>query len=656
MADNKVGALGTVVSGKYEGQYVYVWEEYKSLSIHNELWNSIPTGGRKVALKAVYGERYDKMVESLNNLDSSLSAIITPDILKSTKDMGYTEIGIDGSTAFDIAFWFGTLAAIAATQVEKPKIHTVYLEYKDGDHSILKISDSAYDTFVAISSQVKEPVYSQGNTIASASSNININPNNVAPTLDRIELFIEDGEWEKAEAYCDAALDYFPKDPMIYLYLLFVEKKVGNLEQLGRLNENLSTNSNFKRAIRFADEDLAKKLNSICASINDKIEEDNRLQIETQIKNENEKQVKIDSFRSIIKPAYKPVPVLSPGGFVIKPDLTLLTNDSTLKSWEDIVSITQVDNMVIGVKKDGSIVTSGKRCNAVSDVENWKDIVAVSGARGVSGGPEHIIGLKSDGTVVAAGGKMNRNQCNVSNWRDIVAISAGPFISVGLRKDGSVVATGWSIRSNPEREVANWRDIVAVYAGMAVDTSPQFALGQQLAGNHWYIAGLKSDGTVLTTGGYFQNEISGWNDIVALALTNETITGLRSDGTVVAAGLRAVGVTSWRDIVAISSADLLNIMGVRKDGSLIYEGNNSLSGKKVFNSIESLEQERVNAEAEIQEKRKLLKEQRKEKLIQEKNQLESELPNVKGLFANSKRSQMTNRIQEIEKELIKLEN
>ena len=37
-------------------------------------------------------------------------------------------------------------------------------------------------------------------------------------------------------------------------------------------------------------------------------------------------------------------------------------------------------------------------------------------------------------------------------------------------------------------------------------------------------------------------------------------------------------------------------------------------------------------------------------------ELESELPNLKGLFANSKGTQMTKRIQEIEEELGKMDN
>ena len=44
------------------------------------------------------------------------------------------------------------------------------------------------------------------------------------------------------------------------------------------------------------------------------------------------------------------------------------------------------------------------------DVSKWKDIVAVSA------GGEYTVGLKSDGTVVAAG-KNDRGQCDVAGWK-----------------------------------------------------------------------------------------------------------------------------------------------------------------------------------------------------------------------------------------------
>ncbi len=68
----------------------------------------------------------------------------------------------------------------------------------------------------------------------------------------------------------------------------------------------------------------------------------------------------------------------------------------------------------------------------------------------------HTVGLKSDGTVTAAG--LNKHgQCEVSDWRDIVAVAAGCAHTLGLRSDGTVAAAGDN--DYGQCEVSDWRDI-----------------------------------------------------------------------------------------------------------------------------------------------------------------------------------------------------
>ena len=58
------------------------------------------------------------------------------------------------------------------------------------------------------------------------------------------------------------------------------------------------------------------------------------------------------------------------------------------------------------------VVATGENEDGQCDVSGWRDIVAVSAGFG------HTVGLKSDGTVVAAG-KNEYGQCDVSDWTDI---------------------------------------------------------------------------------------------------------------------------------------------------------------------------------------------------------------------------------------------
>jgi hypothetical protein len=90
----------------------------------------------------------------------------------------------------------------------------------------------------------------------------------------------------------------------------------------------------------------------------------------------------------------------------------------------------------------------------------------------------HTVGLKRDGTVIATGCN-TRKQCNVDNWHDIVAISAGKLHTVGLKRDGTVIAVGCD--NYGQCDIEDWCDIVAVAAGSG------------------HTAGLKKDGTIITT-------------------------------------------------------------------------------------------------------------------------------------------------------------
>ena len=90
----------------------------------------------------------------------------------------------------------------------------------------------------------------------------------------------------------------------------------------------------------------------------------------------------------------------------------------------------------------------------------------------ISAGLYHTVGVKTDGTVVACGDN-DDGQCNVSVWRDMVAVAAG-YHTIGLRSDGTVVACGYN--SDGQCNVSGWRDIVAVACGSVHTIGLRFGL------------------------------------------------------------------------------------------------------------------------------------------------------------------------------------
>ena len=239
-----------------------------------------------------------------------------------------------------------------------------------------------------------------------------------------------------------------------------------------------------------------------------------------------------------------------------------------------------------GLKADGTVVAAGSYPDGISD---WTDIVAIS-AKG-----QRTVGLKADGTVVITDYDYKERACDVLDWTDIVDISTIEYHTVGLKADGTVVAAGSN--SKGECNVSNWTDIVAIGAERDYTVGLKSNGTVVIAGKphtdfekiHWggivaisagfnYIVGLTADGTVLAAGYNWEVErdVSDWTDIVAISAGDDHAVGLKADGTVVAVGDNDYGqcdVSDWTDIVAIS-AGYEHTVGLKADGTVVAVGNN----------------------------------------------------------------------------------
>lgn len=210
------------------------------------------------------------------------------------------------------------------------------------------------------------------------------------------------------------------------------------------------------------------------------------------------------------------------------------------------------DFHTVAVKKNGTVVATGCKRYGECNVSSWKNVVAVSA------GSHFTLGLTSDGTVLATG-KDIYGQCRVNGYRNAVAISAGYSHSLVLLKDGTVLATG----SNQQGQcnVGDWTDIVAISAGSG------------------FTVGLKADGTVVAVGdnGSGECNVDNWKDIVAISAGTMHTVGLKADGSVIATGAKTYGqcdVYGWADIVAVD-ADFGHTVGLKANGTVVAIGSNS---------------------------------------------------------------------------------
>lgn len=99
-----------------------------------------------------------------------------------------------------------------------------------------------------------------------------------------------------------------------------------------------------------------------------------------------------------------------------------------VSSWSDIEKLCGGYKHIVGIKKDGSVLTAGK---ASGSYEGWSDIVdAVAGY-------DYTVGLKNDGTCISS-----KPEIDVSSWNNIEKIYGGYDYCIGFTKDGEFILSG----------------------------------------------------------------------------------------------------------------------------------------------------------------------------------------------------------------------
>lgn len=249
--------------------------------------------------------------------------------------------------------------------------------------------------------------------------------------------------------------------------------------------------------------------------------------------------------------------------------------------WSDIVSIASYGIAGVGIKADGSAVSTGKVSGANLDVSEWEHIVEISA------GEQFFVGLTADGHVLGVGHNGDE-QINLADWTGIVRIATGWRHTVGLDAEGNVRYTGFGNYAGLEE----WKDIISVAAGGGIEKKRD---GKIFNPGNGHIVGLKKDGTVVAVGDntYNQCEVGGWTGIIAIAAGEWHTIGLRYDGTVVSTRpdpqkffeenpdieefpidyLGACDVDNWNEIVAISAGTGFSV-GLKEDGSVVTAGYN----------------------------------------------------------------------------------
>lgn len=112
-----------------------------------------------------------------------------------------------------------------------------------------------------------EPKAASRETVVVNSGNANADP-----LLRRAFMFLEDGEWAKADDFCEQVLNLDPENAQAYLGKLMAELHVRRQEDLPNCKQPFDRSNNFQKAVRFGDKALKDELNGCITHINERNE------------------------------------------------------------------------------------------------------------------------------------------------------------------------------------------------------------------------------------------------------------------------------------------------------------------------------------------------------------------------------------------------
>ena len=86
-----------------------------------------------------------------------------------------------------------------------------------------------------------------------------VNPS-IESYLKRVFIFLDDGNWSAADEYCEKVLDIDPENPQAYLGKLLTEYRLNHRSQLADCPAFTKENSNYKKLIRYGNDNLKAEL------------------------------------------------------------------------------------------------------------------------------------------------------------------------------------------------------------------------------------------------------------------------------------------------------------------------------------------------------------------------------------------------------------
>ena len=424
------------------------------------------------------------------------------------------------------------------------------------------------------------------------------------PLLKRAFMFLEDGEFERADEFCEQVLILNPENARAYLGKLMAELRVRKQEHLSRCDKSFEHKNNYQKILRFADERLIGELKEYVELINQRNKDIEIKETYARAKASMTADTipnlydAIDLYKMVIdfRDSKEMILVCEKRIAEIRVEIEKKRKDDIYAEALSAMESSHASEVERAISLFESIIEWKESKEKIVECKNKIEKIFLEEKQKAK--KRKIVGIFSVSVVVIAiiigllFGKViipsnkydeamrlleeeHYNQAisvfmTITYYKDSeqlvkehigkyeTYISTGECHTVGLKSDGTVVAVGDN--DYGQCDVSGWTDIVSISAGK------------------YHTVGLKSDGTVVTVGAnqYGQCDISGWTDIVSISAGGYHTVGLKSDGTVVAIGDNKIGqcdVSGWTGIVSISAGGY-HTVGLKSDGTVVAVGSN----------------------------------------------------------------------------------
>lgn len=419
---------------------------------------------------------------------------------------------------------------------------------------------------------------------------------NTAPLLKRAFIFLEDGDWNNADEYCEKVLDIDPECAQAYLGKLMAELHVRRQEALANQKQPFDKSNNYQKVMRFGDEALRGTLEGYIAHIRQRNEEarlnglydDARRRMdaadsETVYKQAAEIFFKIPSYRDadeLRRQCLEQAEVCRKEA-IYNGAVDIVTQETPnalrkaakqlaeIPGWRDAdqlraYCLTQADELEAEEQRraEEERIAAEKRAEeeriaTARKAEEKRKAAEIRKKR--RGKIAVIFAAVAVVAIIAciASTKMIAHNKAVTSYNEAVAYLA----------DGDITHAIGCFRKAGNYKDAKERSI-PLYQSISSTISAGFC----------HTIGLKADGTVVAVGSNYIGKcnVSGWTDIVAIAAERFHTLGLKSDGTVVAVGGNDDGqcnVSGWTDIIAVSTNQNHSV-GLKSDGTVVAVGDN----------------------------------------------------------------------------------